>query len=136
MLLSFKPREYFNELERISRSRKPTLQSTLTRAQANGLVRRKRGVPQLTAKGQARIKPYSAQVLQKNVVLMVIFDIPEELVSCRRQLRSLLHRLGFQQTQKSVWTTRFDYRREVLQAAKTLGINQYVQVYESAKVHL
>ncbi len=136
MLLSFKPHEYFNELERISRAKRSTLQSTLARAQNKGLVQRHKGVPRLTAEGKIRVRPYTAQILNKDVVLMVIFDIPEEIKYRRRQFRRLLRQLDFNQTQKSVWTTRFDYRKEVIEAAKILGIREYVQIFESARISL
>lgn len=136
MLLGFKPHEFFNELERISGASRTTLQSTLARAQKQGLVMRREGIPLLTIKGNARVRPYTAQVLKKDVVLMVIFDIPEDMAFLRRQFRDYLRRLDFKQAQKSVWTTRFDYRHEILDAVKLLHIRPYVQVFESAKIHL
>jgi DNA-binding transcriptional regulator PaaX len=136
LLLAYKPNAFFNELERISKAKRTTLQSTLARAQRQGLVVRHKGVPKLTRRGQRRIQPYTAQTLNRGVCLMVIFDIPEEQAGRRRQLRNALRQLSFRQEQKSVWTSRIDHRKELRDILAQLDIKPYVQVFECATVPL
>lgn len=136
MLLAFKPGKFFDELERISRSNRHSLQSTLSRAQQKGYVERKNGVPVLTVKGRRRIQPYLAKTLSGDVTLLVIFDIPEDHASLRQQFRIFLQNLGFDLIQRSVWSTRLDFRKELRAAIAELDIKPYVEVYESVRLAL
>lgn len=132
--LAFFPNKFFAELEQISRSQKSSLQSTLSRAQRQGLVVRKNGTPVLTKAGFSRIKPYQAVRLQHSVSLMVIFDIPEEYANRRRKLRGFLKDREFQQVQKSVWLSPLDYRAELIDVIAELRLGQFVQIFESSRL--
>jgi len=66
---------------------------------------------------------------------MVIFDIPEHQASLRRRLRVLLREWKFTQTQKSVWISNYDYGEVLVKAIKDLGVDEYVQVFECAKIN-
>jgi len=133
MELSFKPNRFFNELERISRSNRATLNSTISRAEKQGLITRKKGVPILSNRGLQRIRPLTAKTLRTDVYLMVIFDIPEQLAATRSRFRRILLRLEFVQTQKSVWTSRYDHLSYISQVVSELEIEDYVQLFECAK---
>lgn len=132
--LVFAPYKFFRELEKLSQAKRSTLQSTLARAQKQGLIKRKHGVPVLTKQGFERIRPYTAKTLKRDVKLMVIFDIPEKRAYHRRQFRRYLQQLGFKQTQKSVWTTGYDYQTELLEVVTELRLGQFVQLFECARI--
>lgn len=106
----------------------------MARAQKTGLVKRTKGIPLLTKAGKEFVQPLTAKILGKDVHLMVIFDIPEELSHKRRRFRSLLQRLDFQQTQKSVWTSRYDHRETIKAALSELEIQEFIQMFECAKI--
>lgn len=135
LLLSYKPGQFFNEPEKISGANQATLRSTLSRAQKQGLVERVQGVPRLTSSGEVRIRPYISQKITGDIYLMVLFDIPEDLASQRRKLRNFLKLRQFEQVQKSVWVTKFDYREEVVNIVDGLRLNEYVQVFEGRSVY-
>lgn len=65
---------------------------------------------------------------------MVIFDIPEEQSAKRRQFRNLLKSWQFQQVQKSVWTSDYNYKILLVEAIETLGLGRYVQTYECLRL--
>jgi hypothetical protein len=134
--LSFKPNTFFNELEKVSHKKRSSLQSTLSSAIRIGLVERHGGIPILTAKGQELIKPLMPNKLQKDVSLMVIFDIPEVLARKRRYLRRYLRLREFKIVQKSVWLSPLDYSAELRQVVQSLQLEPYVQVFESARIKL
>ena len=134
MQLAFKPRTFFNELERISKANRRTMYRAMASAQKNGLDERAKGIPLLTKAGEEFGQPLIAKILDKDVSLMVIFDIPEELSYKRRQFRTLLQRLDFEQTQKSVWTSRYDHSDTVKTAISALEIEEFVQIFECAKI--
>lgn len=132
--LSFKPRAFFYDLEHISRRPKNTLKSTMSKAIRRGLIERVDGLPVLTEKGLAKIAPLKARKLKKDVRLMVAFDIPEEIRYKRRQLRTFLQIHHFKQAQKSLWTSEFDYRKELKMVVDELDIGTFVDIYECAKI--
>ena len=132
--LAFKPSRFFYDLEKLSNSKQATLRSTLSRAQKNGLVKRLNGIPQLTEAGKRLVKPYLAQKLRKDVVLMVIFDIPVSENNKRVKFRLYLKSLDFRQVQKSVWVTSYDYRNELNGIISELNLKSYVKVYEAAQI--
>lgn len=136
LALSFAPRRFFYELELISRKKRSTLQTAYAQAQKRGFIDMATGLPVLTDKGKARIKPYTATKLRKGVKLMVAFDIPEYLAPRRRQLRNFLRSCQFTQTQKSLWTTDLDFREELKMIISELELNQYVDVFECAPIKI
>lgn len=133
--LAFHPNRFFNELERISGYKQSSLRSAMWKAQKRGLIEREGELVKLTAKGLTDIQPYVAKKLGKNVELMIIFDIPEELAAVRRRLRHLLRQWGFEQVQKSVWVSSYDYHKVLLEVLDELGIEPYTGVYECARLH-
>ena len=132
--LTFLPHRFFTDLEKISRSKEASLRSTMYRAKKQGLIEVKNSVPVLTEKGRTRIKPYIAKKLKKDVMLLVMFDIPEEERIKRRLLRRYLQALDFRQIQKSVWATDMDYRKEVRAYVDSLKLNDCIEVLEAAKI--
>ncbi|MGZ6005258.1 MAG: hypothetical protein ACXWLH_03835 [Candidatus Saccharimonadales bacterium] len=134
MKLVFKPRLFFRDLERITKHPKQNLQSSLSKAIRNGLIKRVDGIPVLTENGFKKIRPYTAHKLKKDVCLMVAFDIPERIGYKRRQLRAFLRFHGFEQAQKSLWISDLDFRKELKLLIKELDIEEHVSIYESAKL--
>jgi DNA-binding transcriptional regulator PaaX len=137
MLLTFKPNQFFNELEKISRHKEATLRAAYRRAQQQGLIEHKiqqdNNVARLTDKGRRKIVRFTAEQLSSGAILMVIFDIPEDEGAARRKFRQVLKDWQFQQVQKSVWTTDKDYREDLVELIRELELDSYVQLYESAR---
>ncbi len=129
--LAFKPNRFFDELERTSGQKRKTLQTAYYRAHNEGLIQNQNV---LTLTGWEKVLPFVAKTLQKDVVLMVIFDIPEDSAPLRRELRGFLRRLDFIQEQQSVWVSSFDYTRYVEEYVKNKSLQNYVQVYEAARI--
>jgi DNA-binding transcriptional regulator PaaX len=133
--LAFHPNQFFNELERISGYKQASLRTAMWKAQKRGLIEREGKLLKLTAKGMADVQPYVGKKLGDNVGLMVVFDIPEERAATRRRLRLLLRQWRFEQVQKSVWISSYDYHAFILEALREFDIESYVQVYECARLH-
>ena len=135
-MLSFKPNQFFNELERISNYKKRTLEEAARRAREKGLIEEARNQQlRLTALGRRRVLPYVAQKLTNNAKLMLIFDIPEDRAIKRQQLRRLLRKWKFRQAQKSVWITEYDFTRAIKDVVAELGLEGCVEVYECALLY-
>lgn len=132
--LVFKPVRFYDDLERIYAVNKTTLRATMGRALSNGLVERVGGVPMLTDAGMRRIQPLLASRHQRNSVILVVFDIPEDLAHKRRQLRRGLKAAGFIQVQKSVWQTKNNLEDYAKGLAKDLRLQQYVQFFIADKL--
>lgn len=132
--LSFHPGKFFSELERTSKRNKNSLQSGISKAISRGYVRRINGSPVLTNKGFERIAPLVAKKLDKDVYLMVAFDIPEDMRYKRRSLRRLLKERGFEQSQRSLWVCPYDHSEELRLFIEQQNLSQYVDMYECAKL--
>ncbi|OVE78551.1 hypothetical protein BVY00_02505, partial [bacterium G20] len=78
MLLAFKPNAFFNELEKISRYKRWTIEKAFYEAQRKELIAKEANVMRLTRKGRRIIQPFVAKHLSNDAKLMVIFDIPED----------------------------------------------------------
>ncbi len=132
--LTYKPNEFFNELERISRIKERSLRSAYYRAVKEGLVEvGTDNVPRLTPKGISRIKKYKPQKLG-NSRLIIIFDIPEEERHKRDHLRLLLKELSFHKLQQSVWATDYDHRDYLAAEIEANDLKPYVQVFEAVRI--
>ncbi|MBW3568628.1 CRISPR-associated endonuclease Cas2 [Candidatus Parcubacteria bacterium] len=135
--LTFKPNQFFNDLEKLDRIKinKKAIRSTYYRAVKNGLIEFSANGknPRLTNKGQSKLMPFSPEKLE-NSSLMVIFDIPEKDRSKRRQLRILLRELAFSQVQKSVWISTFDSREYLKSEIKQNKLENFVQVFEAHRI--
>ena len=135
--LSFKPAAFFNDLEKLDRYKaaRDTIKMCYYRSVKNGLVEiDSAGTPHLTDKGLAQLKRYEPTKLQGASSILVIFDIPEHERYARQKLRTLLRELRFIQVQKSVWQTEYDVLDYLVPELQTQHLNEYVQVYESARI--
>ncbi len=136
ILLAFKPNQFFNGLEKISRYKRKTLEEAARRARQQNLIEQtKQQQLRLTALGKRRALPYAADRLKDNGQLMVVFDVPEDQSAARRQLRVLLKKWGFTQVQKSVWLTAYDHRESLDLAIDELGLKSYVRLYECSLLY-
>lgn len=134
--LTFKPSAFFAELEHVSKANRQTLQSTLARVIRQGYVSRHNGRPSLTPSGLDRISPFTSSLYRKDALLMVAFDIPEDLAYKRRQLRYFLKRRDFMQTQRSIWISRYDHRKALKEFIADLKLDEFVEVYACAKLKI
>ena len=136
MMLSFKPNQFFNELEKISYYKRRALEEAARRAREKGLIEETRNQQlRLTALGRRRVLPYVTQKLTNNGKLMLIFDIPEDRAIERQRLRRLLRKWRFTQTQKSVWTTEYDFTEAIKDVVAELGLEGCVELYECALLY-
>ena len=101
----------------------------MRRARQQGLIEQIDNQLRLTALGQRVARPYSAGKL-KNGKLMIIFDVPEDQAANRRQLRLLLRKWEFKQSQKSVWVSDYDHRDSIKEAIEELHLDGFVKLYE------
>lgn len=136
MMLTFSPNRFFNELEKVSGHSEPALRVAFNRAQRNKVfsIDRKNRV-MLSVKARQIVQPFVAEQLVGNAELMVIFDIPEEYAGKRRQFRTVLKLLEFDQIQQSVWCTTYDHRSVIFDTIVDLELGDYVQLYEAARIH-
>lgn len=133
--LSFKPNTFFNELEKLDNINERTLRSAFYRAQKRGLISvDSGGTPRLTVKGVAATKTYKPTKLRKDAYILLIFDIPESERRKRDHLRALLRELSFKKIQQSVWACRYDHREYLAAEIKEYGLENYVIVYEAARL--
>lgn len=132
LMLSFKPSNFFSELEKQTKYSERTLKQAYTRAQKRGLIDSLQ--PKLTSAGYRQIQPFIAKRLKNEAQLMVIFDVPEVEAALRRKFRWILRGWGFQQVQKSVWISDMDYRAALKNVISDLGIYGYAEIYECSKL--
>lgn len=134
MKLTFRPHQFFNDLEKISKRKERSLRNAFYKATKQGFIEAgDDGIPRLTKKGRAAIKPYRPKIL-KNAKLMVIFDIPEIASWKRRHIRLLLKELSFQQIQKSVWESEYDHREYLTAEIRNLKLENCIKVYEAVPI--
>ncbi len=135
LMLVFKPNRFFDELENTSGYSIPTLRVAYSRAKDHRLVMVDGNKIALSLKGRQIIQPFVAEKLESGGQLMVIFDIPEDSAELRRKFRLLLRQLGFTQIQQSVWMSGFDHKQIIIDSIKDLGLDGWVQLYESARIY-
>jgi DNA-binding transcriptional regulator PaaX len=134
LLLTFKPNQFFNELEKTSNQSTSTLRVAFSRAKENKLFIIEDDRVSLSLKGRQIVQPFIAQKLAGGGQLMVIFDIPEDSAILRRKFRILLIQLRFKQVQQSVWMSDMDYRAILDDSINDLGLQDWVQLYEAARI--
>lgn len=135
--LTFKPTMFFNDLENLGEynAEKQALCGSYYRAIKKELVKTDdMGIPHLTEKGLAQLRRYEPSKLSGIASILVIFDIPEEERRLRQRLRTLLRELRFTQVQKSVWQSEYDVLEYLVPELRQHHLDEYVQVYESARV--
>jgi DNA-binding transcriptional regulator PaaX len=135
LALIFHPATFFSNLEKSSGYSKQSLRVAYKRAEGNNLISHDRGEVQLSLHARRLVQPFIAQKLGGNAQLMVIFDIPESSAHIRRNLRTLLVELKFQQIQRSVWLTDMDHVQLVRETVKELQAGDWVKLYEAAPVN-
>lgn len=86
ILLSFRPNQFFNELEETTGYPKPSLKSAYYRAIKEKLIISRGNNLKISLKGRQIIQPFVAEKLSNDAKLMVIFDIPEEYAGRRQRL--------------------------------------------------
>jgi len=136
VLLNYKPHQFFRDLARASQYSEATLKTTFYRARESGYITDSGSHPRLTKLGHQKLQPFVAEKLGKNGRLMVIFDVPQSRDHLRRRFRVVLRELEFTQVQQSVWMTSYDHRAYVREAARELGLQDCVQLYEAARLPL
>lgn len=134
LLLTFKPNQFFNELERTSRQPVVTIRTTYKRAVRRGLVQVTNNQVKFSLQARQTVQQFIAPTLPSGAQLMVIFDIPESMAHLRQKFRRVLRLLGFRQVQQSVWLTDKDHREILAETIDELGINDYAQLYEAAQL--
>lgn len=138
--LAYKPSQFFNDLDRISSNKKYSRshwKNTFYKAKKAGLIDLGTNkAPYLTGRGTALLELYRPKHFDKDVELMVVFDIPENEASKRQALRRILKQLSFTQVQRSVWTSQYDNRDYLLTEIHWLNIADYVRIYEVAKLDI
>lgn len=133
LLLSFKPHQFFNELERSTGYSQAALRVAYNRGKQRGLIKKSNNSG-LTVDGIKKIQPFTATHLKNNARLMVIFDIPEDRAADRQKFRSFLKNLDFKQVQKSVWATEMDHRETLIDTITDLRLGRFVEFYECARL--
>lgn len=133
LLLTFRPSQFFKELEKVSKYRRETLRDAYRRGVRSGYIKQVDEQPKLTSLGKRRAQPFVATKLAQNSRLMVIFDIPEQQAGLRQQFRGLLRQWQFEQVQKSVWLSEYDYREALIEAIGELNLVGCVEIHESAR---
>lgn len=133
--LAFRPHQFFNDLEQISRLSRRTLQAAYYRGRSRGLITSpdEKNIS-LSLPARRIVQPFIAKRLSNGGQLMVIFDIPEDFAGKRTQLRRLLRELGFHQIQLSVWMSDMDHTDLLRDTIRELYLDNWVQIYEAARI--
>lgn len=131
--LIYRPNQFFNDLDTLSKYKKRTLQNAFYKLKKSGYVEMDQGIPKLTQKGLLKLQYYKPKKL-KRACLMVIFDIPEEERNKRSQVRTLLKELKFVQSQKSVWISKYDARDYLTAEILQFGLQDYIKVFEARQL--
>lgn len=134
LLLAYKPSLFFRELEKISRYKQSVLRNAYYRGLKNGMINDQSGRPALTYLGKRKVAPFVATQLGLNASLMVIFDVPEKRAADRRSFRLLLQQWQFEQVQKSVWVSSYDFRESLVEAVEELKLTGCVEIHENARL--
>lgn len=129
--LVFTPKRFFSDLNILDKNKEKTLKNAYYNCIKRGyvLLDELTGQPVITNKGLSKLKPYESRRL-KGSNIMVIFDILETHRHKRRQLRTLLRQLEFEQIQKSVWSTDLDSREYLKAEIKRLNLEKEVKIFE------
>ena len=127
--LIFKPGAFFRELESRSNTKATQLQRAYYRARKQGVILYKDGEFIIDPIYLAKARLDHAKPLPYSQTMLVIYDIPEQYATRRRQLRDLLRQLDFIQIQKSVWQTDIDLLEPVLGVIDRLKLTPYVVVF-------
>ena len=125
--LAFKPKLFFNDLERATFANRDTIKTTFNRALRIGYIISQDGNPILSELGRAKIPDCFRPPLLRDW-LIIAFDIPESRRYVRTALRVELKRRGFQQLQKSVWFSKYDYANEMDKIVVALKISCHVKL--------
>lgn len=136
MMLSCLPNKFFNELEAISKYSQNDLKRAYSRSVERGYIMQDESGYSLSAEARALIAPLVAEELGTNTQLMVAFDIPEDLAQQRRAFRYTLKRLEFEQVQRSVWMSKYNYTDIITTAINDLHIKDFVKVFVAAPVKI
>lgn len=133
--LAFQPGKFFADLEKIDRIKRTNARNAYYRALKDGLFELDASnAPRLTEAGLRKVELFIAKKISRQGKLMIIFDIPETEAWKRQRLRLLLKELHFEQVQKSVWQSEYDYRETLIAEVKRHKLGKHVQIYESARL--
>lgn len=136
LMLSFKPSQFFSELEKTTGSSRKSLQTAMSRAVKEGLVVRDGGVPVLTKSGEARAKLIpSGDPMKDGNYFLVVYDIPNEFDYARRRFALELRALGFKQYQKSFWVSQKNYTDAIVDIMTDLKIGRFVTLGTFARTY-
>jgi FPC/CPF motif-containing protein YcgG len=134
ILLTFKPNQFFNELEKTSDSSANSLKHTFNRMKRENIIFIDKNIIVLSLKARQIVQPFIARTIPNNAQLMVIFDIPEDHANLRQKFRNLLRQLKFKQIQQSVWSTNMDHGAIIFESINELNITNWVQLYEASRI--
>lgn len=92
----------------------------------------------LTEKGKEKFLQITARAKKKKRLpgewIMVFYDIPEQMRKKRDQLRIYLKILGFEQLQRSIWVSRYQVEKEILEYITFLGMQEDIHVLRVQKI--
>lgn len=127
--LTFIPSAFFRELGETTDNDSERLRRAYYRAKKSGIVRYIDGHFAIDPNYLEKLRRELPEALPGGQSMLVIYDIPEKFEYKRRELRTLLRQLGFEQIQKSVWQTKSNHFRPVLALIGKLKLAPYVQVF-------
>lgn len=81
-----------------------------------------------------KLKLITTESLPKDIVCVVVFDIPEKNKKIRENLRHFLDRNYFLPLQKSVWISQFDVSEILAELLVYFEIQDWVRVFVSKEV--
>lgn len=74
-----------------------------------------------------KIKHLNKTKFKNKLWLMVLFDVPERLRKKRDVFRKILHEMGFEQLQKSVWITPYRVDRELKELIENCNLERFAK---------
>jgi len=98
-----------------------------------GNLKEKRGIL-LTLKAKERVLRIKVRLKNKKERkdkkwIMLMYDIPEKKRRWRILLREILHNLGYQKFQKSIWVCPYDVLEETKEAIRIYFLDSYIKIF-------
>lgn len=117
------------------RTRK-TFSENVSRLKRDGFIRKEGKKVSFTEKGRIaylKLKIERCELLSKDEVCLVVFDVPEKERRLRKFIRDFLSLLGFFPIQKSVWMSMFDATKELNEYFRAVGLNDRVLAFTAKR---
>jgi len=131
----------FSETKTAKSHRHENISDMLYKLRKDGLVENDEDGWIITALGKTKLAMLKSKLPQKeypkepsDILIILMFDIPEKERRKRRWLRERLTGMGFRMVQKSVWSGKVKLPKKFIQDLKDLNILGHIDVFQATKL--